>query len=145
MPTIDTSILGGTSSEINRSPLWKRRHPWRISPPGFFIGHGTGCGKGLICALIILANWCEGRKKAIWISKNETLIEDARRDWQRLGGKPTQIVPLSKYKLGESIGLSEGILFVTYGGLRTQVKTARNPARTDPRLVWAQILKARSA
>jgi P-loop containing NTP hydrolase pore-1/C-terminal domain on Strawberry notch homologue len=86
---------------------------------GFMIADGTGCGKGVEAALIILANWCEGRKKAVWVTKNQPLLPDARRDWLRLGGDAEQVVPLSNFKLGEKITLTEGILFVTYGGLKT--------------------------
>jgi hypothetical protein len=92
---------------------------------GFFIGDSTGVGKGRESCLIILANWCEGRKKAIWVSKNGSLLEDARRDWVALGGEESQVVPLSNFALGEKITLSEGILFVTYGGLRTPAKAGK--------------------
>jgi predicted RNA methylase len=51
---------------------------------GWFLGDGTGCGKGRQVAGIILDNWLKGRRKALWISKSE-LIEDARRDWSALG------------------------------------------------------------
>jgi hypothetical protein len=50
---------------------------------GWFLGDGTGCGKGRQVAGIILDNWLKGRRKALWISKSE-LIEDARRDWSAL-------------------------------------------------------------
>jgi hypothetical protein len=109
--------------ERGQITLANSEHPFRTHHRrGFFVGDGTGCGKGVITALIILTNWCEGRKKAVWVSKNESLLEDARRDWQRLGGNPEQVVPLSKFKQGETISLPEGILFVTYGGLRTPAK-----------------------
>ena len=35
------------------------------------IGSGTGFGKGNAIAGIILDNFRQGRKKAVWISKNE--------------------------------------------------------------------------
>jgi predicted RNA methylase len=46
---------------------------------GWFLGDGTGAGKGRQCAGIILDNWCQKRRKAIWVSKSSALIEDARR------------------------------------------------------------------
>jgi P-loop containing NTP hydrolase pore-1/C-terminal domain on Strawberry notch homologue len=103
---------------------------------GFFVGDSTGVGKGREASLIILANWCEGRKRAIWISKNDALIEDSRRDWEALGGNPDQIVSLSKFKLGEPITLSEGILFVTYGQLGTGAKNGKK-SRVDQICDWA--------
>jgi predicted RNA methylase len=87
---------------------------------GWFLGDGTGAGKGRQCAGIILDNWCQGRKKAIWISKSSALIEDARRDWCALGGDEKDIIDLSNIKLGDPIPFSQGILFCTYSTLRSQ-------------------------
>ena len=53
---------------------------------GFFLGDGTGCGKGRQAAGIVLDNWLRGRRKAVLrISKSDKLIEDAQRDWSALG------------------------------------------------------------
>lgn len=101
----------------------------------WFNGDHTGVGKGRQCGGIILDNWLKGRKKAIWISKNAPLLEDTRRDWQALGGEPQQVVPLSNYKQGEEITISEGILFVTYGTLRTPAKGDKI-SRVDQIVQW---------
>ena len=89
---------------------------------GYFCGHNTGLGKSRIIALLILTNWCEGRKKAVWVSKNESLLEDAQRDWMAIGGNAAQVVPLSKFAQDKPILMSQGILFVTYGSLRSAAK-----------------------
>ena len=86
---------------------------------GWFLGDGTGCGKGRQIAGVIMDNLLKGRTKAVWISKSSKLLEDARRDWCALGGQPEDIVPLSVFKLGEPIALSDGIVFLTYATLRT--------------------------
>ena len=85
---------------------------------GFFLGDGTGAGKGRQVAGIILDNWMQGRRRALWISKNDALLEDARRDWRHLGQEPLQIVPLSRFAPGKPVTLSEGILFTTFATLR---------------------------
>ena len=41
---------------------------------GFFLGDGTGSGKGRQAAGIIFDNWLRGRRKAVWISKSDKLI-----------------------------------------------------------------------
>ncbi|MEO4045229.1 strawberry notch-like NTP hydrolase domain-containing protein [Hoeflea sp. CAU 1731] len=92
---------------------------------GYFLGDGTGCGKGRECAGLILVNWLAGRRKAIWISKSATLIEDAIRDWTDLGGSPADIQPLSKWKPDQEIPMGDGILFVTYATLRSAGKCGR--------------------
>ena len=48
---------------------------------GWFLGDGTGAGKGRQVAGILLDNWLKGRRRAVWISKSDKLIEDAQRDW----------------------------------------------------------------
>jgi predicted RNA methylase len=86
---------------------------------GYFLGDGTGAGKGRQVAGIILDQWLRGHRRHIWLSKNETLLEDARRDWSALGGLPLDVQPLSQWKLGAPIGMDHGILFVTYPTLRS--------------------------
>jgi P-loop containing NTP hydrolase pore-1/C-terminal domain on Strawberry notch homologue len=89
---------------------------------GWFLGDGTGAGKGRQVAAIILDNWLKGRCRAVWISKSDKLIEDAERDWTAVGGYRSDLVPLSRFRQGAPIALEEGILFTTYATLRTQAK-----------------------
>ncbi|NML91237.1 methylase [Sphingobium sp. TB-6] len=87
---------------------------------GFFIGDGTGVGKGQQVAGCILDQWSRGRRKAVWISKSAALIEDARRDWAALGGLPIDIQPLDAFPFGAPIAIESGIIFLTYATLRSQ-------------------------
>ena len=93
---------------------------------GFYLGDGTGAGKGRQVAGIVLDNWLKGRRKALWISKSDKLLEDAQRDWAALGQEKLQIVPLSRYKQGTPVTLSEGILFMTYATLRSDERQGRD-------------------
>lgn len=86
---------------------------------GYFLGDGTGAGKGRQIAACILDNWLRGRRRNIWISKNEALLEDARRDWTALGGLPADVQPLANWKIDQAIPLEQGVLFVTYPTLRS--------------------------
>lgn len=86
---------------------------------GFMLGDGTGAGKGRQAAGIILDNWLRGRRKAVWISKSDKLIEDAQRDWSALGIERLLVTPLSRFAQGRPITLAEGILFLTYATLRS--------------------------
>ena len=81
---------------------------------GFMIGDGTGVGKGRQSAAIILDNWLQGRRKAVWISKSDKLIEDAQRDWSALGMERLLVTPLSRFPQGRKVALQEGVLFTTY-------------------------------
>jgi len=87
---------------------------------GWFLGDGTGAGKGRQVAGIILDNWLKGRRRAIWVSKSDKLLEDAQRDWSALGQERLLVTPLSRWRQGASIKLAEGILFTTYATLRSQ-------------------------
>jgi hypothetical protein len=57
--------------------------------------------------------------RGIWVSESNALIEDARRDWQALGGMALDIQPLSKIKPDARIAQSDGILFASYATLRS--------------------------
>jgi predicted RNA methylase len=86
---------------------------------GWFLGDGTGAGKGRQVAGILLDNWLKGRRRAVWISKSDKLIEDAQRDWSALGMERLLVTPLSRFRQGTPIRLAEGVLFTTYATLRT--------------------------
>ncbi|VVT01097.1 strawberry notch-like NTP hydrolase domain-containing protein [Erythrobacter sp. EC-HK427] len=101
----------GTSLELSEDG-----HTYR---QGFFLGDGTGAGKGRQIAAVIMDRWLAGERRHVWITKNEALLEDARRDWDALGGMALDIRPLSHWKLGQPVMMSEGILFVTYPTLRS--------------------------
>jgi predicted RNA methylase len=102
---------------------------------GVWIGDGTGVGKGREVSGIFVDNWMQGRRKGVWLSKNPSLLEDSRRDWQSLGGNPDQIVLINKYNQGETIQLTEGILFVPYGTLRVGAKQDKQ-SRLDQIINW---------
>jgi predicted RNA methylase len=86
---------------------------------GFMLGDGTGAGKGRQVAGILLDNWLKGRRKALWVSKSDKLLEDAQRDWSALGMEKLLVTPLSRFAQGTPIRLSEAILFTTYATLRS--------------------------
>ncbi|HLP81865.1 MAG TPA: strawberry notch family protein, partial [Nitrosomonas sp.] len=96
------------------------------SRKGFFIGDGTGVGKGREISGIILDNMMQGRSKAVWVSFNEGLIEDARRDFAGVGGNPNKIFFQGKTKAGNEISQEDGILFTTYSTLRGGEKKQAN-------------------
>lgn len=101
---------------------------------GYFIGDGTGVGKGRQIAGIIMDSFAHGHKKAVWISEKAPLIEDARRDWEDAGGDPAQVWEFAKEnnkkkqnaKKGKKYDFPEsGILFVPYSTLRAGAKNGQ--------------------
>jgi hypothetical protein len=90
---------------------------------GFFIGDGTGVGKGREISGIILDNLRQGRNKAVWISKNAPLFDDARRDYGDIGGNSSDVFSLNKIKQGTDIKNTKGVLFTTYDTLKEGLET----------------------
>jgi len=81
---------------------------------GYFIGDGTGVGKGREASAIIMDNRNQGRRKAIWISEGKKLFQATIRDWTALGGKKEDILGLHQVKAGDRVKHGDGILFGTY-------------------------------
>ena len=96
------------------------------SRKGFFIGDGTGVGKGREISGIIMDNMMQGRQKALWVSFNEGLINDAKRDFSGIGGDQNQLFFQGKTKAGNEILQENGILFTTYSTLRGGEKKQAN-------------------
>jgi hypothetical protein len=126
-------ILGEAPHQVI---LVKGDHPGAVSfRRGFFLGDGTGCGKGREIAGVIADNLAQGRQRAVWLSKNDALLEDARRDWGAIGGAGSDITPQSSWKQADAIRLDRGILYSTYATLRQPARGDR-PSRLDQIVTW---------
>ena len=75
---------------------------------GWMLGDGTGAGKGRQVAAIMLDHWLRGRRRALWLSQSDKLVEDARRDWCALGGREDDVIPLGKFRQGAEIPMRRG-------------------------------------
>ena len=108
---------------------------------GYFIGDGTGVGKGRQAAGIILDNFNQGRRKALWISEKKTLMEDAKRDWSDIGGNPDDIFDIDGIRKGVGKGKNkkvpeEGILFVPYSTVKSKNPADKKTTNADPIIQW---------
>ena len=63
---------------------------------GFLVGDGAGVGKGRTIAGIIYENYCQGRKRAVWVSVSNDLKYDAERDLSDIGASKVEVHFLSK-------------------------------------------------
>ena len=102
---------------------------------GWMLGDGTGVGKGREVAAILLDQWLHGRKRALWLSQSDKLLEDARRDWTALGGREDDVIPLGKVRQGADIPQTQGVLFTTYATLRSPARQGK-PSRLDQIVAW---------
>ena len=123
---VDTSLVTQDGETLSEPVRFRR---------GWMLGDGTGCGKGREVAGIILDNRLRGRKKALWLSQSDKLLEDARRDWTALGGLESDVIPLGNFRQGMEIPLDAGILFATYATLRSPSRQGR-PSRLDQIVEW---------
>ena len=109
---------------------------------GYFIGDGTGVGKGREIAGIILDNFMQGRNKAVWVTEKRELINDAKRDWVGLGRPPGEIIGVNKVKAGEPIPGDKGIAFLSYDTLKSAEQTkaeggkVKGKTRLDQLVDW---------
>ena len=123
---VDTSLVTQEGETLSEPVRFRR---------GWMLGDGTGCGKGRQVAAIILDNRLRGRKRALWLSQSDKLLEDARRDWTALGGLESDVIPLGNFRQGMEIPLDAGILFATYATLRSPSRQGR-PSRLDQIVEW---------
>lgn len=98
---------------------------------GFYLGDGTGVGKGRTIASIIYDNFLQGRKRALWVSFGADLYDAAIEDMKDIGmayseeekHKKLAGLPKVKHRLineytpDEEIDLEEGVIFTTYSSL----------------------------
>src|SRR6266581_3821033 len=103
-----------------------QRHEQRLpdsSRAGFFVGDGTGVGKGRILAGIIADNYNQGRERALWLSVNNDLLEATRRDLADLGLENIPLARINDYSPKEEVTLPRGVLFSSYSSLIAAAKT----------------------
>ena len=72
---------------------------------GFFIGDGTGVGKGRQLSGIILDSCCRGRRRHIWLSTSADLRVDAERDLRDCGCHASVIGSVQALDKGRAKGL----------------------------------------
>ena len=85
---------------------------------GFFVGDATGVGKGRTAAAILLDNVLQGRRRALWVSENRSLMRDALRDWTALGGPADFVFDLGACK--GPVQRAEGVCFASYDTLKAK-------------------------
>ena len=145
---LESVIYAGEAHAGHLSGAWRVDESWDVVTAaadgtdeavqfrrGWFLGDGTGAGKGRQVAGIILDNMLKGRRRALWISLSDRLLEDAQRDWSALGQERLMVTPLSRYAQGTPIRLGEGILFTTYATLRSQGRMGK-ASRIEQIIAW---------
>lgn len=100
---------------------------------GISIGDGTGTGKTATLAGVILDNWFQGRRRAVWFSVKADLIEAVSDEFQRLGLTPP-IKLINDFPTDGEIVFGDGIVFCTYRSLIARSKSGNR--RIDQLIRW---------
>jgi len=85
---------------------------------GFFLGDGTGIGKGRTIAGMMLDNYNQGRKKSLWVTLNSSLVNDAKRDVKALFGDSDLVTQFVGGNKADSVlNTDEAIMVISYSAL----------------------------
>lgn len=103
---------------------------------GFFVGDGTGVGKGRQIAGIITDQWQRGVKRILWVSAGRDLQDAAAIDFADLGQKQIGITSLNDYATGEAITAPQGVIFCTYSSLIGQSQKGKGLSRQKQLEDW---------
>jgi hypothetical protein len=128
-PHLAAEIIGDgllSAIQLERVIYAGQRHEQRLpdgSRAGFFVGDGTGVGKGRVLAGIIADNWNQNRQRAIWLSVNNDLLESARRDLTDLGLENISLSRINDYLPAGEITLPRGVIFSSYSSLISAART----------------------
>lgn len=114
---------------------------------GFFIGDGTGVGKGREIAGIIIDNWHQGRQRAVWVSASADLKEAAKVDMDDLRAQEIPLQLINDYKQDADIELSKGVVFTTYSSFARpeRLDQLKKWLGTDGVIVFDEAHKAKNA
>lgn len=133
----DLSVSGKLSAmQLERIVYAGQAHGQRLadgSRAGISIGDGTGTGKTASLAGVILDNWFQGRRRAVWFSVKADLIEAVSDEFQRLGLTPP-ITLINDIPTDGEIAFGDGIVFCTYRSLIARSKLGNR--RIDQLTRW---------
>jgi len=127
-----------SAMQIERIIYAGQAHEQRLadgSRAGISIGDGTGTGKTATLAGIILDNWFQGRRRAVWFSVKADLIEAVADEFGRLGLTPP-IKPINGFPTDGDIDIGDGIVFCTYRSLIARSKSGNR--RIDQLTRWLE-------
>lgn len=125
--------------QLERVVYAGQRHEQRLpngARAGFFVGDGTGIGKGRIISGIITDNWNQGHRRVVWFSVNSDLLPSAKRDLTDIGSGHIPVARINDYATDGDIELGDGVIFCPYPSLISQSKGKHPKKRIDQIIRW---------
>jgi hypothetical protein len=120
-------VINGALSNIQLERICYagQRHSQRLSSgarAAYLLGDGTGFGKGRCLAGMIIDNHNQGRKRTLWLSISNQLLESTRRDLNDLNASHIALHQLNEWDVNEILSFSDGVIFCSYNTLIAKSK-----------------------
>jgi predicted RNA methylase len=103
---------------------------------GYMCGFGTGTGKTHVAIGVLLDNFRRGRRRAVLLTPNESLVGDMKKLWERVGLDPKLVHTLKGTAVGDSLAFGDGVLLVTYGAIARELRDRAESPRIEQIRQW---------
>ena len=140
-PHLDSQLaIDGALSNIQLERICYagQRHSQRL-PTGaraaYLLGDGTGFGKGRCLAGMIIDNYNQGRKRTLWLSISNQLLESTRRDLNDLNASHIALHQLNEWDVNEPLTFGDGVIFCSYSTLIAKSKIS-DKTRLQQLIEW---------
>ena len=101
----------------------------------YLLGDGTGFGKGRALAGMIIDNYNQGRKRTLWLSISNQLLESTRRDLNDLNAGDIALHQLNEWDVNEPLTFGDGVIFCSYNTLIAKSKIS-DKTRLQQLIEW---------
>jgi len=136
-------VINGALSNIQLERICYagQRHSQRL-PSGaraaYLLGDGTGFGKGRCLAGMIIDNHNQGRRRTLWLSISNQLLESTRRDLNDLNATDIVLHQLNEWDVNEALHFDDGVIFCSYNTLIAKSKISEK-TRMQQLIEWLGI------
>ena len=101
----------------------------------YVLGDGTGFGKGRALAGMIIDNFNQERRRTLWLSISNQLLESTRRDLTDLNASHIALHQLNEWDVNDSLTFGNGVIFCSYHTLIAKSKTS-DKTRLQQLIEW---------
>ena len=133
------AIDGALSNiQLERICYAGQRHSQRLQTgarAAYLLGDGTGFGKGRCLAGMIIDNYNQGRKRTLWLSISNQLLESTRRDLNDLNASHIALHQLNEWDVNEPLTFGDGVIFCSYSTLIAKSKIS-DKTRLQQLIEW---------
>jgi len=140
-PHLDSQLaIDGALSNIQLERICYagQRHSQRLQTgarAAYLLGDGTGFGKGRCLAGMIIDNYNQGRKRTLWLSISNQLLESTRRDLNDLNASHIALHQLNEWDVNEPLTFGDGVIFCSYSTLIAKSKIS-DKTRLQQLIEW---------